>query len=262
MTEEVRTTDRDGVRWIELDRPESRNGLTVDVNRKVITALREVEGRDETRVIVLTGAGGNFCSGLDLKDAVRRGPISADQIEIQLREVFHGLIRSIRAVSLPVVAAVDGAAVGFGCDLALACDLRLVSERASFAELFVRRGLMPDGGSTFSLPRLIGVGRALELLFTGDSVDAEQALRFGLANRMFANEEFEPGVFEFAKRLANGPPLVHRAIKQCVYASLEGGLDEALDREARNQVQILRSADFAEGIAAFLAKRAPVFRGR
>ena len=126
---------------------------------------------------MLTGSGGNFCSGLDLKHAVRMGPQTPEQTENHMRNGFHRIIRAIRAVDAPVIAAVDGAAAGFGCDLALACDLRLVSDRATFGELFVRRGLMPDGGGTLSLPMLVGVGRALEIIFTGDVVDATEAHR-------------------------------------------------------------------------------------
>ncbi|HEY3587783.1 MAG TPA: enoyl-CoA hydratase-related protein, partial [Myxococcaceae bacterium] len=173
----------------------------------------------------------------------------------------HGLIRAIRACPLPTVAVVDGPAAGFGCDLALACDLRLISDRARFGEIFVKRGLMPDGGGTWMLPRLIGLGRALELMLTGDLVEAVEAHRIGLANRIFPAQQLEPAAWDFARTLAAGPPLVHRAVKAAVVAAAQSTLDEALEGEVRGQLKLLASADFQEGIVAFLEKRQPSFKG-
>lgn len=258
MTEEVHVAEREGVRWIELRRPESRNGLTVETNQAMIAAL----ARPDARVAVIAGAGGHFCSGLDLKYAMRMGPGLAQDAEGTLRDAFHGLIRAVRDFAGPVIAAVDGPAVGFGCDLALACDLRLVSERARFGEVFVKRGLMPDGGGTFSLPRLVGVGRALELMFTGDTVEAADAVQIGLANRLVDAAGFEAAAWELALRLAKGPPIPYRHIKRAVYAGLDGTLDDALAREAQGQLECLKSADFLEGAAAFLQKRPPTFKGK
>ena len=257
MSHEVHVSLRDGVRWIELDRPESRNGLTVETNLAIIAALAE----PGARVAVIAGSGGHFCSGLDLKYAMKMGPQLAQDAEGQMREAFHGLIRAIRNFPGPVIAAVDGPAVGFGCDMALACDLRLVSERGRFGEVFVKRGLMPDGGGTWSLPRLVGVGRALELMFTGEPIEAEEAVRVGLANRLLASADFAAAVHDAAARLAKGPPIPYRHIKQSVYAGLTSTLDAALDREAEGQLECLKSADFLEGAAAFLQKREPSFRG-
>ena len=261
MTQDVQVTDRDAVRWIEIRRPETRNALTLEVNLRLIEALGGV-AEAGARAVVLAGHGGHFCSGLDLKDAMRRGPMSPADLEKGMRENFHGLIRAVRAVDAPVIAAVDGAAAGFGCDLALACDLRLVSDRARFGEVFVRRGLMPDGGGTFSLPRLVGVGRALEIMLTGDLVEAPEAVRIGLANRLSPVDGFEEAVWQFAATLAKGPPLVHRLVKRAVYDGLGGDFEAALEREAAGQFQCLQSADFMEGVAAFLQKREPRFSGR
>jgi len=257
--EEVRVTDRDGVRWIELDRPASRNGLTVEVNQRLIDALRGAPG--VARAVVIAGAGGSFCSGLDLKDAMRRGGRPPADLEHDLRTYFHGLIRAVRELPMPSIAAVDGAAAGFGCDLALACDLRVLSDRARFGEIFVRRGLMPDGGGTWMLPRLVGVGRALELMLTGEIVDAAEAHRIGLGNRLWPQAELVERTWALAGALAKGPPRVHRLIKASVYAGLDGSLDDALDREARGQLECLQSRDFVEGVSAFLGKREPSFTG-
>jgi 2-(1,2-epoxy-1,2-dihydrophenyl)acetyl-CoA isomerase len=258
---DLHVSDREGVRTLTIDRPESRNGLTVEVTERIAGSLRELP--DSIRVIVVAGANGAFCSGLDLKDTMKRGLApGSPEIERGLRDGFHGAIRAIVTCARPTIAAVDGAAAGFGCDLALACDIRIASERASFGEVFVKRGLMPDGGGTWLLPRIIGLGRALELLFTGDIVNAEDALRIGLVNRVVATAEHPERVREFAERIAKGPPLVHRLVKRSVYAGLDGDLAAALDREATGQLQLLSSADFGEGVMAFLQKRDPRFQGK
>src|SRR5262249_51754211 len=153
------------------------------------------------RAIVVAGAGGAFCSGLDLRSA----PLSAESVEAALRESFHGVIRALRQNPRPTIACVDGPAVGVGCDLALACDVRIGSERARFGEVFVRRGLMPDGGGTFLLPRIVGLARALELMLTGDVIGAEEALRIGLINRVVPSVEIAERTAEYAARIAAGP---------------------------------------------------------
>jgi enoyl-CoA hydratase/carnithine racemase len=260
MSDEVKVTDDAGVRWIALDRPESKNGLTDQVNQQIIDALDGAGREASLRCVVLTGRGGNFCSGLDLKAAASRTG-GFDAAEDHMRKYFHGMIRAVRRVEKPVVALVDGAAVGYGADLAFTCDLRLGTERTRFGEVFVKRGLMPDGGGTFSLPRLVGVGKALELMFTGDMVSADEALRIGLVNKLLPSAEAEAQTWAFAKRLASGPPLVHAWIKRAVYAGLEAGFDAALENEVKGQMQLLRSKDFFEGVSAFFQKRDPKFIG-
>ena len=258
---DVEVTNEAGVRWIALNRPESKNGLTDAVNAALIEALDGAAADKAIRAVVVTGKAGNFCSGLDLKAMAAGGMGGMDNVEEHMRKYFHGLIRAVRRVEKPVVALVDGAAVGYGCDLALACDLRIGTERTRFGEVFVKRGLMPDGGGTWTLPRLVGVGKALELMFTGDLVGGEEALRLGLVSRLIPSAEAEQQTWEFAKRLAAGPPLVHAWIKRAVYAAQSTGLEEALENEVRGQMQLLRSKDFFEGIAAFFQKRDPRFTG-
>ncbi len=258
---DVEVTNEAGVRWIALNRPESKNGLTDAVNAALIEALDGAAADKAIRCVVITGKNGNFCSGLDLKTMAAGGMGGMDNVEEHMRKYFHGLIRAVRRVEKPVVAFVDGAAVGYGCDLALACDLRIGTERTRFGEVFVKRGLMPDGGGTWTLPRLVGVGKALELMFTGDLVGADDALRFGLLSRVIPSAEAEQQTWEFAKRLAAGPPLVHAWIKRAVYAAQATDLDAALENEVRGQMQLLRSKDFFEGIAAFFQKRDPKFTG-
>jgi enoyl-CoA hydratase/carnithine racemase len=256
---DVLTTDEGRVRWTTLNRPETRNALTTAVNDAVRAAIESAPAAG-ARVVVLSGAGGAFSSGLDLRVAAEEG-MDPETIESRMRAHFHGLIRAVRACPLPTIAVVDGPAAGFGCDLALACDLRLVSDRARFGEIFVKRGLMPDGGGTWTLPRLVGLGRALEMMLTGELVDAAEAHRIGLANRVFPAAQLEPAAWDYARTLAAGPPLVHRAVKAAVEAASHSTLDEALEGEVRGQLKLLASADFQEGIVAFLEKRPPAFKG-
>jgi enoyl-CoA hydratase/carnithine racemase len=258
---DVEVTNEAGVRWIALNRPESKNGLTDAVNAALIEALDGAAADKAIRCVVVAGKGGNFCSGLDLKAMASGGMGGFDNVEEHMRKYFHGLIRAVRRVEKPVVALVDGAAVGYGCDLALACDLRIGTERTRFGEVFVKRGLMPDGGGTWTLPRLVGVGKALELMFTGDIINADEAQRVGLLSRIIPSAEAEQQTWEFAKRLAAGPPLVHAWIKRAVYAAQSTDLDAALENEVRGQMQLLRSKDFFEGITAFFQKRDPKFTG-
>jgi len=258
---DVEVTNEAGVRWIALNRPESKNGLTDAVNQQLIDALDGAAADKAIRCVVVTGKGGNFCSGLDLKAMAAGGMGGFENVEEHMRKYFHGLIRAVRRVEKPVVAIVDGAAVGYGCDLALACDLRIGTERTRFGEVFVKRGLMPDGGGTWTLPRLVGVGKALELMFTGDLVGADDALEIGLLTRIIPSAEAEQQAWDFAKRLAAGPPLVHAWIKRAVYAAQATDLDAALETEVKGQMQLLRSKDFFEGVSAFFQKRDPKFTG-
>ena len=262
MNAGVSTRDDGRVRWIVLDRPESRNGLTVEVNAAIIAALEAASGDEAVRVIALFGAGGAFCSGLDLKAAVASAGGGGGAVEENMRRFFHGLIRAVRACPKPVVAVVDGAAVGYGIDLALACDLRFCSDRARFGEVFIRRGLMPDGGGTFHLARIVGLGRAMELMLTGEVIDAAEAHRIGLANRVVPAADLEAAARNYLANLAGGAPLVMKAVKQHVYAGLSADLDAALENEVRGQLSLLQSQDFFEGVAAFLQKRPPDFKGR
>src|SRR4051812_16181996 len=258
---DVEVTNEAAVRWIALNRPESKNGLTDAVNQALIDALDGAAADKSIRCVVVTGKGGNFCSGLDLKAAASAGIGGMENAEEHMRRYFHGLIRAVRRVEKPVVALVDGAAVGYGADLAFACDLRIGTERTRFGEVFVKRGLMPDGGGTWTLPRLVGVGKALELMFTGDMINSETAQTIGLLNRVVPSGEAEQQTWDFAKRLAAGPPLVHSWIKRAVYAAQSTDLDAALENEVRGQMQLLRSKDFFEGITAFFQKRDPKFTG-
>jgi enoyl-CoA hydratase/carnithine racemase len=257
---EVNVTDQAGVRFIALDRPESRNGLTEAVCASLAAAFDGAGASADLRCVVLTGKGGAFCSGADLRGNAAALSDPANREE-HVRKYFHGLIRAVRRIEKPVLALVDGAAVGFGCDLALACDMRIGTERTRFGEVFVKRALMPDGGGTWSLPRLIGLGRAFDMMFTGELIGSDMAAALGLVSRVFASAEAEAATWALAKRLAAGPPLALAAIKRAVYAAQTSTLDQALDVELHNQLKLLTSKDFLEGVTSFFEKRDPKFTG-
>ena len=241
-----------------LNRPETRNALDPELLSALAAGLSEVVLDASVRAVVLTGAGDAFCSGADLKGAL--GDL-AGGVDLGPRiDQFHVVIRAIVQAPKPFIAAVRGPAVGFGADLALACDLRVLSRDAYIQEKFVALGLMPDGGGSFWLPRLVGVGRALEFLWLGTRIDAELALTLGLANRVVDDDRAQAQAL--AEALANGPPLALSAIKHAVRQSATGSIDEALEREKIGQTQLLRSADFREGVAAWSSKRAPKFTGQ
>ncbi|HEV8321306.1 MAG TPA: enoyl-CoA hydratase-related protein [Myxococcota bacterium] len=260
MSEGLRCEDRGAVRTITISRPEKKNAITLELLREMSEKLDEAAASREIRAVAIAGDGGSFCSGADLGN-VGGGGERVD-IEAAIRADLHGTVRRLRAVvEKPTVALVDGTAVGFGCDLAMACDIRLCSSRAVFSELFGRRGLVPDGGGTFHLPRIVGLGRAMELFFTGEKVDAQEAWRIGLANKVWPAESFADEARAYLDRLARTAPLAVAYTKRCVNAALDATLETALANEARHQLLCLRSNDFMEGLSAFFAKREPDFKG-
>jgi len=246
-----------GVATLSMNRPKTMNALDPELLAALGAGLREVVSDTSVRAVVLTGKGGAFCSGADLKDAL--GDIEAgNDLGVRLTK-FHAVIHAIVEAPKPVIAALQGPAVGFGCDLALACDLRVMGQKAYFQEKFVAIGLMPDGGGSFWLPRLVGVGRALEYLLLGTRIDAQLALNLGLASRVVDNELSEAQAI--ARSLAEGPPLALAAIKRAV-RDANSNIDDALAREKQGQTALLRSQDFREGVAAWTEKRAPRFSGK
>jgi enoyl-CoA hydratase/carnithine racemase len=256
VSDDLHLRDADGVRWITIDRPASRNGLTLDTAAALTAAMREASADDSVRVVVLAGAGGAFCSGLDLKAALTSG---MTDIGAGLNR-FQELGATLRQLRKPTIAAIDGPAAGFGADLALGCDLRFASPRASLGARFVRIGLMPDGGGTFLLPRLVGTQRAFDLLYSGRMVEADEMVRLGIADSLPA-DGFEAAVQERAAELARGAPLAYAAIKEAVLAG-QGDFGAAQRAEGEGQLRLLASQDFGEGVMAFLQKRPPTFHGR
>jgi 2-(1,2-epoxy-1,2-dihydrophenyl)acetyl-CoA isomerase len=251
-----------GILTLRMNRPERLNALNVPLARELAAALKRAAGDDSVRVVVLTGAGRAFCAGGDLpflRDASeRKAPGELKDLLVAGREI----ILTIAAMPKPVVAAINGAAAGGGMNLALACDIRIASETAVFAESFANLALYPDYGGTYFLPRLIGPGRAAELFFTGEIISAQQAERLGIVSHVYPAASFEAETVKLAERLAAAPPLPVRAAKKALREDDIAELKRVLDEENRHQLDFFMSQDCVEGIAAFFAKRKPAFQGR
>lgn len=247
---------------LTINRPKVRNALDAATVRALGDAISHYDVHSDVRVVIISGADGAFSSGADIGAASQPG-VTADDVFNMLSTGYGPAIQSIRNCPWPVIAAVDGVAAGIGCDVALACDIRLASERAVFAELFIRVGLIPDGGGTYLLPRLVGIGKALEMMFTGENVPAAEALTLGLANKVYPVDTFAADVTAYAEKLAKQSPLALVRGKQAMWAAMhDSSLAESMAREARLQREIFDSADGFEGFRAFLEKRPPVWTGK
>ncbi len=260
QSQDVMVTRQDAVLTVTINRPQSRNGLTPDTCLQLAQAFEAASQQEDVRCVVLTGAGTSFCSGADL--AAAQAAIGAQPYDELIRDRFHRLIRAIVACPKPVVASIRGAAVGFGFDMALACDLRVASRKSKFGSVFGRIGLVPDGGSSYTLSRLVGLTRAMEMVMLAETFDGQRADELGLLNRLTDDDALESTTNTLAQRLAAGPPIAQRLAKANLIAGTSGTLDQALEREVAAQVQCLGSADMMEGVAAFFQKRPPEFKGR
>ena len=248
---------RDGVVTVTLNRPERKNAINAAMWEELLAVLVEVKERTDDRVLVVTGAGGAFCSGADLADATAR---SVHQL-VWMRHVADVAL-ALHRLSKPTIAKVGGVAVGAGCNLALGCDLVVASEDATFSEIFHRRGLSIDFGGSWLLPRLIGLHRAKEFAFFADMVPAHEAQRLGLVNRVVPAAELDTVVDDWATRLAATAPLALSMTKTMLNNSFATSMEQALEDEGRCQAVNLSTADTAEAIAAFVQKREPNFTGR
>ena len=246
------------VATITLNRPQSLNAFVPQMNKEVLEALKDGERDKEVRCFMITGAGRAFCAGQDLKS---RTPEQKGSLGDSLREKYNPMIRQIRQMEKIVIAAVNGVAAGAGCNLALACDLRVASEDAKFIQSFVRVGLAPDSGGSFILPRLVGLSKAMELLLLGDTLDAKEAQRIGLVARVFSAGEFAASARAIAEQVARAPRgvgLIKRAVNHANLPTVESDLEY----EAYLQEIAGRSSDYDEGVRAFLEKRPAVFTGK
>jgi 2-(1,2-epoxy-1,2-dihydrophenyl)acetyl-CoA isomerase len=257
MYETLRVETTDGTRIITLNRPDVLNAIGAQLGGELLEALREAERAAEARCVLLAASGRGFCAGADLREQ-SPGQTSLGDL---LRTRYNEIVRRMRTMEKPVIAAVNGVAAGAGCNLALAADLRIASDRASFIQVFTRVGLIPDSGGTWLLPRLVGVGKALEMMFFADPVDAATAERLGLVNRVVPHDDLMPRAMEWAARLAAGPTRAYGLIKRGVNRAVASDLANALEYEAQLQEIAGRTDDHREGVAAFLAKRAPVYKG-
>jgi enoyl-CoA hydratase/carnithine racemase len=260
MTEPVLVETAGATRIVTINRPEARNALTRSVIATLDGALRAASADPAVRCVVLTGSGGHFCAGADLRQTFAEDPDFLEHLE-EYMDAYHGLIHAVVRCEKPTIAMLDGAAVGFGADLALACDLRVASDRAYVQERFVRIGLMPDGGGTFWLPRLVGTARAMQMILLAERIDANELRTLGVVMRVVEPGALREETLSVARTLEAGPPLAFAAIKRAVYASW-GSIEDALRRERTEQLKLLRSADAMEGVMAFQEKREPRFAGK
>ncbi|MEU2722189.1 enoyl-CoA hydratase-related protein [Streptomyces smyrnaeus] len=249
------------VSWIVLDRPHARNALTWEQRERLIALLADASADPGVRAVVLTGRGRGFCAGADLKGAPGGERVAGD-VARTLERGAQRLVAAVLDCEKPVLAAVNGTAAGLGCHLALACDLVLAAEEASFTEVFVRRGLVPDGGGAYLLPRLIGPQRAKELMFFGDALSAADTERLGLVNRVVPAEALERTAGAWAERLAAGPTRALALTKRLVNSSLDEDRAAAFCAEAWAQEINMTTRDAREGVASFVERRPPDFEGR
>ena len=253
--ETILFSENDGVATLTLNRPQVMNALNSQMRAEIVTALTGLSS--DTRCVVMTGEGRAFCSGQDLTDAA-----AAQDLEGTLRREYEPMLRAVVDCPVPVIAAVNGVAAGAGANLALVADVVIATESAQFIQAFTRIGLIPDAGGTWAIPRAIGMARAAGMMLFADAIPARQAADWGLIWQALPDEDFAEGVSARARHLTQGPTLAYRAIRRALRASSGNDLDAQLALEAELQGQAGRSADFTEGVTAFLEKRKPRFQGR
>ncbi|GAB2877514.1 enoyl-CoA hydratase [Myroides odoratimimus subsp. xuanwuensis] len=253
---DLETRVKDGALWITLNRPEQFNALNDVMADGIAELIEQATSRDEVRVVVLSGTGAAFSAGADLS-----GEDAHEHFDVTALDRANRIIRAIISIDKPVVAAVNGVAAGVGCSAALACDLAVATESASFLLAFARVGLMPDGGASATVAASIGRARAMRMALLAEPLTAQEAYDAGLVSHVASDEEFPAVVAKIVRRLASGPPLAYAATKRAVNAATLHQLENALENERRGQTLLLRTDDVAEGMRAFGEKRRPVFRG-
>jgi 2-(1,2-epoxy-1,2-dihydrophenyl)acetyl-CoA isomerase len=250
------------VSWITLNRPETLNAITPDQRERLIRHFSHASSDPDVRAVVITATGRGFCAGADLRGGPPAGERVAGDVARTIRLGAQRLIGAVLDCEKPVIAAVNGTAAGLGAHLALACDLVLAADSAKFIEVFVRRGLVPDGGGAYLLPRLVGPQRAKELMFFGDALTAADAARLGLVNRVVPPDDLEKTARDWAERLATGPTRALALTKQLVNASLDTDRSTAFAAEAAAQEINMTTTDATEGVTSFVERRTPHYRGR
>jgi 2-(1,2-epoxy-1,2-dihydrophenyl)acetyl-CoA isomerase len=257
MFETVKYEVANGVAWISLNRPDKLNAFTEQLNKEVQQSIKQASRDKEVRCLVITGEGRAFCSGQDLQGVNE----DMDHGEV-LRRFYNPMVLELHKCKKPVIAAVNGVAAGAGMSLALACDFRLLSDKASFLEAFIHVGLVPDAGNLYFLPKLIGHAKSMELAVLGEKVNAQEAKELGLATKVIPMEKWQDEITAFAERLASMPTAAIAIIKKNLKASWESTLEECLERDAQGQRLAGLTLDHKEGVAAFMQKRKPVFQGK
>ena len=259
MADKLLVSLENGVKRITFNHPTRRNAIDFDTIRLFAEAIKQ-SAEDETRVVIVTGSGDSFCAGADLQSL--RSDADDHDVTTDLREGVNPGVLAMRNLPKPIIARVHGHAAGVGCNYALASDIIIASDEAFFGQVFIKIGLMPDGGGTYFLPRLVGYSRAFELMATGDPISSQQAFEMGMINRVVPAAELDAAVNALAGRLANTPAIALAKIKAGLINGMQSDLASALEFEAVNQGDCFRSRDFKEGVAAFIEKRKAVFTGK
>jgi 2-(1,2-epoxy-1,2-dihydrophenyl)acetyl-CoA isomerase len=253
----------DGIATLTMLRPEAMNGLDRDLKEALLTAVTETAANDAVRVVVLTGSGRAFCAGQDLKELLRvRAEGDTEYIENTVAQHYNPIVTALATMPKPVIAAVNGVAAGAGASLALACDFRIVAESAGFNFAFAGVALSCDTGSSWTLPRLVGTARAIDLLYFPRTVKSAESLEIGLASRVVADADLASATRDLAEKLANGPTAAYGSIRRSVAFAASHDFQEALAFEGEMMALTSKTQDHPEAVAAFVEKRAPQFTGR
>lgn len=259
MSETLQSLNENGVATLTLNRPKAFNSFNREMAFALIVELERCAQDDTIRVIVLTGEGRAFCAGQDLKEATDDNGISFEMI---LKEHYNPIIKAIRTIGKPVVAAINGVAAGAGANIAFCCDMTIAKESASFTQAFSKIGLVPDSGGTFFLPRLVGLQRATAMMMLSNKITAKEAADMGLIYQCVADEDFDAAVAKLAGKLARMPTKALGMTKELINAGLDNDLDAQLKMEGEYQIIASESDDYNEGVSAFLEKRKPSFKGK
>lgn len=260
--ETIEFTISEGVAVLTLNRPESLNSFNAQMHTEVRSALKEVKNDKSVRCLLLTGNGRGFCAGQDLGDRNVAPGSAAPNLGESIEKNYSPMLRTLRGLEMPVICAVNGVAAGAGANIAFACDIVLAAKSASFIQAFCKIGLIPDCGGTWTLPRLVGPARAMALSLLGDKISAEQAEQWGMIWKSVENESLKEEAMAMAQHFASQPTKGLALIKRAIQASANNTFDEQLDLERDLQTLAGRTDDYREGVAAFIGKRKPAFKGQ
>lgn len=263
MTEELVFEKEGNIAIMRLNRPDKLNALSLEMRRGIPVMVEKVRADDDIRVLIVTGTGRGFCSGADVGSQAAR--IAGEIAEMSRRETLAlvgDFSLTLAKLDKPTIAAVNGVAAGVGLTLALACDIRIAAEGARFTAVWVKRGLIPDGGATYLMPQLLGMSKALELMYTGDIINAREAERIGMVSKVVRATELMDSAKEMANKIAKGPPIAMQLIKRGAYKTLYERLEAQLEFESYGQNICRSTEDHKEGVRSFMEKRKPKFKGR
>ncbi len=261
-TDEVLVEREDGVLTITLNRPDRLNAISGPMLSKLSETLQQANIDPDVRVVVMTGAGRGFCAGLDLKDQMSGNGVAASPRGYRLFDLHNSPPIVINRMDKPMICALNGAAAGYGMDMALGCDIRIASENAKMGAVFAKRGVLPESGGCWYLPRLLGWAKAAEVAFLGDVLDAQRSLELGLVNKVVPHDDLMAETMKVARQIANNAPLSVQSTKRMMRLGMEESFEAAVDHIYLQLLPLFQSEDFKEGLAAFAERREPAFKGR